>query len=171
MKKSIFSIIVLVLSWTAYGDNHQNISLSWTPSFVFPEKSFTLSTNEFRFIGGSLEYIRHNNSFKWGIGLEYPSHRSDLVAFLSLRGEWIFQQKNNWQASFGAKIGGGILYSPMEGITLPTFYAAPTTSFEYLFNTTFSGFISLNVPFNLGVITIGDSIWNIEIPIGIRFYF
>ena len=166
MKKLIFSIVVLVFSWTAptYGDNHQNISLSYAPSFAF-------STNELKFIGGGLEYIRHYNSFKWGVGLEYPSHRSNPTGFLSLRGEWVFQQKSNWQASVGAKVGGGILSSQMKLFQLPTFYMAPTASFEYLFNETFSGFISLSVPFNFGVMEGGDSIWNLEVPVGLRFYF
>ena len=177
MRKLIFSIVVLMLSWTSfsYGDNHQNISLSYAPSFIFPTKNLNLFINRFNIIGGSLEYIRHHNSFKWGIGLEYPSYRTDPTVFLSLHGEWIFQQKSNWLASLGAKIGGGFAFaksSPSRhsagGIFFP--YLAPTTSFEYLFNETFSAFIGLRMPLTL-MGMIGDAFWNIEVPVGIRFYF
>ena len=176
MRKLIFSIVVLMLSWASffsYGDNHQNISLSWTPSFIFPSKTFNFFINRSDMIGGSLEYIRHNNNFKWGIGLEYPSYMSHPATFLSLRGEWLFQQKSNYLASLGAKIGGGFsfdLYHRHSPGAVFSPYVALTASFEYLFNEAFSGFIGLQMPF-LFIGLIGDAFWNIEVPVGVRFYF
>lgn len=162
MKKLIFSIVVLILSWTplAYGDDHQNISLSWTPGFSV--------SGDTRLISGSIEYIRHINSFKWGVGLEYPSHIKN-PAYLSLRGEWLFFQKNNWLASLGAKIGGGSSSHSRHG-SFFSYYIAPTSSLEYLCNEVFSGFIGFSVPVKM-IGLVNEPVWSIEALVGLRFYF